>query len=126
MKTINLDFLAKDQTIYCLVLAYMYDEIKDYSRDNRRQLIVQEITKLDQMTHTYWNINYNNSKDYYDSSSLEHLVSLAQVLNIYDNFKNVINFYFPEYKEIKIIGSTGNLFWEDDLNKIGIKYYKDL
>lgn len=119
MKTINLDFLAIDDNIYHLLLAYMYDEIKYMSDNVRRQEIISAFVELNKMDTTLRHIRFGGY-DYRDG--LENVINLNQTIHLYETFISFVDKYFPEYKEISIIGKTRNSYWRYDLNKISITY----
>lgn len=119
MKTINIDFLAKDDTIFHLLLAYMYDEIKDEILSEDRRLKIAKITELQQMDTTLRHVRFGGY-DYRDG--LENLVGLSQTIHIYETFIKFINNWFPEYKKIRIIGNSYNDNWITDLGKISVEF----
>lgn len=119
MKTINIDFLAQDDTIYHLLLAYMYDEIKDEPRTIYRQRKIAKITELHQMDTVLRHVRFGG---YEYRDDLENLVGLSQTIHIYEKFTDFIDESFPEYKKIRIVGSSYNDYWITDLSKISVEF----
>lgn len=120
MKTINLDFLGADDTVFHLLLAYMYDEAQDRKGEFSSQdwhNLMNKFAELNQMDTTLRHIRFGGY-DYRDG--LENLVSLRQTIHIYETFQEFIDKYFPEFKTVKIIGETNNVDWGTDLEKINI------
>ena len=144
IKTIDLLLLGNNnRTVANIFIGMMFSDFsKEYccesismlNFDKKQKLLelfshlMRQITTLDRIRCGSNDKYYvEECDDFYDKDSVEQLCDLAGAVNVFDDLKNFIEKYYPDYKDVIITGEfllnqKQKDILESDLKRMGVTF----